>query len=231
MTDEYQPVRRHRHESGFTLIELLVALTLLGFGLSLLFGGFRLGTRVWEAGDGIAGRVADYQVTHRIFSRFLDRAYPLPSDERGQDRILFAGSPKSVRFVARMPSYPDQPGFYVISLQLEETPDASRLTMTRQPYQPLEASSADRMHLQESRLFESPHRFEFSYFGADDPNEEPDWHEHWKNRHRPPDLVRLMSRDADGAEAEWPAIIARPSITMDAACVVNRRADRCRLIE
>ena len=46
--------RRHElraAERGFTLLELLVAITLLGLLMAALFGGLRLGTRVWETAD------------------------------------------------------------------------------------------------------------------------------------------------------------------------------------
>ena len=38
-------------ERGFTLLELLISMSLLGLLMLGLFGGLRLGARVWEAGD------------------------------------------------------------------------------------------------------------------------------------------------------------------------------------
>ena len=34
---------------GFSLLELLIGLTLLGFILTLLFGGFRLASKSWDS--------------------------------------------------------------------------------------------------------------------------------------------------------------------------------------
>jgi prepilin-type N-terminal cleavage/methylation domain-containing protein len=42
---------RRATEHGFTLLELLVAITLLGLLMAALFGGLRLGARVWETAD------------------------------------------------------------------------------------------------------------------------------------------------------------------------------------
>ena len=36
---------------GFTLLELLAAIMLLGLLMAVLFGGLRLGARVWETAD------------------------------------------------------------------------------------------------------------------------------------------------------------------------------------
>ena len=50
---------RANGERGFTLLELLIAMTLLGLLMLGLFGGLRLGARVWEAGDARAAYEAE----------------------------------------------------------------------------------------------------------------------------------------------------------------------------
>lgn len=68
-----------RREVGFTLLELLIAITILGLLATILFGGLRFGTRVWNTGDQALERFSEVQSAYEVMRRTLTRAVPLPS--------------------------------------------------------------------------------------------------------------------------------------------------------
>ncbi len=65
---------RHPVDQGFTLLELLVAITLLGLLMAALFGGLRLGARVWETGETRLDASARVQIVQDFLRQRLAEA-------------------------------------------------------------------------------------------------------------------------------------------------------------
>lgn len=68
---------------GFTLLELLIGMTLLGFMLALLFGGFRLAANSWDAVTARTERTTDEQLGRAFLRRLLTMAAVRRSSQAG----------------------------------------------------------------------------------------------------------------------------------------------------
>ena len=206
-------------QRGFTLIEILVAMTLLGVVMVLLFGGLRLGTRVWESGDESVEELARLEVVQGFIRRHLSQAYPLVvSDSRGERRISFVGRSDTLEFTTLMPAHLGAGGLHrlVLSVAADGADGAGkRLVLRRRLFEPgvevpLGRPGAEDEH--ESVLLEHISGAAFSYYGATEADEEPAWRDAWEDAPSPPLLVRLGVTFPKGDRRYWPELVVRPRI-------------------
>ncbi len=191
-------------------------MTLLGIVMVLLFGGLRLGTRVWESGDESAEELARLEVVQGFIRRHLSQAYPLVvSDSRGERRISFVGRPDTLEFTTLMPAHLGAGGFHSLVLSVVADRAGKRLVLRRRLFQPgvedsLGLPGAEDEH--ESVLLERISGAEFSYYGATEVNQEPEWRNAWEGAQSPPLLVRLGVTFPKGDRRYWPELVVRPRI-------------------
>jgi general secretion pathway protein J len=186
-----------KRSSGFTLIELIIGMTLLGFILALLFGGFRLASNSWNAVEDRAERSADEQAGRALVRQLITYAQPLHSKQLTDKRLSFAGESG----VLRMTTALGQIGLRVVELAVERD-DAAVESPTRRAgvrlvlrHGPL---AYDNKSLIEAELSEPGHHLltgleaiTFSYFGIEKPDAPPRWHEKWLDSEKFPRLVRV----------------------------------------
>ncbi len=206
-------------QRGFTLLELLVAMTLLAIVMVLLFGGLRLGTRAWESGEERSEELARLEVVQGFIRRQLSQAYPLVMPvNRAERRISFTGRPDTLEFTTLMPAHLGVGGFHRLVLSVAAvTADGAgkRLVMRRRLFQPGVDDSPglpDAEDEHESVLLERISGAEFSYYGATEANEEPEWRDAWEGAPSPPLLVRLGVTFPKGDRRYWPELVVRPRI-------------------
>ena len=65
-----------RAARGFSLLELVIGMTLLGFIVALLFGGFRLAANSWDAVETRVERTNDQQLARALVRRLLEQMQP-----------------------------------------------------------------------------------------------------------------------------------------------------------
>lgn len=199
-----------RAERGFTLIELLVSMTLLALILTMLFGGLRTGTRVWEATAARADEIARLQAVHGFLRRQIAGLYPIVERQRNRRPLSsFAGAPEHLRFVGLLPAHFGFAGFQVIEVGLTEDESGHHLGVAWHGYggageTPSEAQTAV--------LIEAVESVAFSYFGSLTRRDEPQWHPDWRDAEAAPKLVRLALTFADGDRRYWPLLVVRPAI-------------------
>ena len=228
-----------REDSGFTLLELLIAMTLLSFGLALLFGSLSLGGRAWETAADRVGTVSDHQVVHRLMRDHLSRVFPLvlgdyttlAGSPKNELRYAFEGRPDRIAFAAFMPPYPDVGGLYLIAFQASGGADGTQLRLLRS----LHTTDVDEMEIDDPDesvlLSEAPHAMAFSYYGPSEANQELAWQDRWVDRDDFPMLVRFAIGPMEEAAEIWPDLIVRLAINMDAACIAPSGVGKCRLVE
>ena len=205
-----RPVRAR----GFTLLELVVALALLAVMLSLLFGGLRLGTRVWNAVEQRTVTLHDNQLAAHFILRQIEQARPVfLRDSSGAPAAGFAGNPTALQFVAPLASRAGAGGLYRLSLDVVNTGEQTRrlelsytLFQTEQ-WEAYGASDAPRTVV----LYQTLSEVEFSYFGSPAPKTPARWLSTWQDPENLPRLVRLRLRLGGGGET-WRELIAAPKV-------------------
>ena len=185
-------------QPGFTLLELLIAMTLMGIILVMLYGGLRLGMRSWEVGEARADSINELRVVQDFIRRQLRQAVTttrMTDDNQGR-AIAFEGEPERVVFVAPMLEYLGLGGLYVIQIDAIEDAESAHLRVRWWPFRPDafeqgEDSGVEGGGVEETVLLSGVSELQWSYFGASEPNADPQWYEHWENTSQPPMLVRL----------------------------------------
>ena len=113
---------------GFTLLELLAAIMLLGLLMAVLFGGLRLGARVWETADARLDASTRIQIVQDFVRQRLAETLPLealaPEQAQGSDFApLFQGTAQTVRFAGLMPENLGA-GLYLMELVVADSGEA-----------------------------------------------------------------------------------------------------------
>ena len=117
---QWTPRGHSQGSAGFTLVELLVSLTLLGLISVALFGGFRFGTRAWEAGTAHADRLDEVQVVQGFLrGRLSQTMTPRHEGEEGKPEGLLTGDASVLRFTAPWLTSLNLGGLYKFELSLD----------------------------------------------------------------------------------------------------------------
>lgn len=211
MTAVARPTSR---EAGFTLVELLVAVTLLGFVSILLFGGLRLGTRVWERTE--TGFQSD-RALHRTESAMVDaigHAYPRFVHRSGTTgEVAFSGSSTSIALTAQT----GDAGLADVVITADQ--GAGSLTVVSRSEIAGAAAPA-------TTILPGVASATFSYFGTAAGDTEPRWHDTWQSQRVLPRLVRIVVRMRDGRQTPLDLTIA-PRIQAPMDCVFDVLTDNC----
>ncbi len=213
MTVPSSPPARER---GFTLIELLVALGILAMAASLLVAGMA-GT--WFAARGHGSEIGDGDVAaaQRILRARIERLTPVTRDDSANPIVQADGDQRLFSFVA--PPL-DRLG--------PDTPQSFRLFLTAAGDLVLFSANSldDRIDLRDrsmvgwrpTRLLSGARELEITYFGPTRDAGPARWQAEWRDRPRPPALVRVRVRFASGDRRVWPDLVVRPRTSSTANC-------------
>lgn len=212
------------HQSGLTLLEMLIALVLLSILLVLLFGGLRLASRSWSAGDRYVNQTAQMVAVQEFLRSRISQVFPyrIEPDREPADAVFlgYGAGPHEVRFVAPMPAASARGGLYMLRIGLAQNADGGKdLMLWRTPLNPgTEAlrSAADDGGTEAfapTILVKNVRDVDFSYFGRPAGSSGPPvWHSHWSDPTQAPRLVRMNLTLADGTD--WPPLIVAPRINV-----------------
>jgi general secretion pathway protein J len=197
--------------SGFTLIEVIISLTVLGFILLIIFGGFRLGLSAWDRGESIK----EEHQTSRIISQLVSKQvksivpYRVKTKKAEGDYLAFEGKPRSLKFVSSLPIKGNRAeGFVHTVYQFEEDgKEGGRLVLYEQRV--LNRDFFEEEPRQENRhiLMEGVSKLLFEYYQEENPskNQSEQWLEEWnaKEMKELPGGVRmtLTFREPEGKES------------------------------
>lgn len=207
---------------GFTLLELLIGMTLLGFILALLFGGFRLAVTSWDAVETRTERTNDEQLARALVRRLLAQVQPIRWKQAVNLPIAFVGGPGILRALAPLTAQAGAGGLRVIELgQEHEAATATgkgqlRLVLRHAPVRYDVADFAARLDEARSYLvLGNLDAVEFSYFGPEKKGEPPRWQDTWTNPEQLPQLVRLRlkSREEGWSDLVVALMLAPPAVS------------------
>jgi general secretion pathway protein J len=203
-------------EHGFTLLELLVAITLLGLLMAALFGGLRLGARVWETGETRLDAASRIQIVQDLVRQRLAQALPLETvlPEEGEDyQPLFLGRFDAVRFATLLPDHLGGE-LALMELALSDTGEAQglgNLVLRLRRLEPDAGIGWDAAP-EERILLERVESLELAYFGPRRQDELPEWWEAWEGQVELPQLVSMQLRFGEDDARQWPRLIVHPMI-------------------
>jgi general secretion pathway protein J len=213
---------------GFSLLELLIGLTLLGFILTLLFGGFRLASKSWDSISEISESTADAQSGRALLRRILVQIRPMRWKRAINQPITFEGDRSVLRAIAPVSGRPGSGGLRVVELSIEagDSNDGPlRLVLRDAPvhYDGERFSEglgdAGEGHVILSHL----DAVEFSYFGPEKRDDPPRWQTQWNNLEQLPQLIRIQVAEKLPG---WTDVIVAPMVTAN-TCRWNSFYQRC----
>lgn len=203
---------------GFTLVELLVAITLLGMLMAALFGGLRLGARVWETADERLDASMRTQVVQDFIRQRLAEMLPLetiPPELAAEARSepAFIGTTAAMRFASPLPEHLGA-GVYLMELALAEggaVDGTGSLVLRWRPFE-ADGQALEEVAPEERVLLENVQALELAYFGTIDPAQPPGWWQGWEGQAHLPRLisVRLLFPERD--PRAWPELIVQPML-------------------
>jgi len=198
-------------EAGFTLIELLIALTLLTVIASLLVnavGSARQALNVVDRRVTQASVPAVQSVLRRLLVEA--RANPDATQHADPDRA-FIGAPDKLRFLSSFVPQGQYGGLWRYEIVLDASAGAgqsSAVVLNQQLVRPASSTAGPPLR---TVVLKEVRALSVRYFGAEDKDSAPQWHETWRHPSR---LPRLVSVDvtfvrADGRQ--WtPLVVALP---------------------
>lgn len=195
--------------AGFTLVELLVALTLVGLISVALFGGFRFGTRAWEAGTARSERLDELQVAQAFLRGRLSQALvPSHESEDGEQKGLLIGNDTTVTFTAPWLTSLNLGGLYVFTLSFQDGDDGGELQLQ---WEPLGGAWNTRPGQEpdpgERVLLTGVETVALSYYGVQRRGEDPAWYDSWEDSPLLPQLLSLELTFAENGDRYWPKLV------------------------
>lgn len=211
---------------GFTLLELLIALTLLGFIMVLLFSGFRLSGKSWDAAQARIDENGAMQIDHAFLKHLLSQAYPFALKKAVNQPLVFNGAADRIEFIAPIPARSAPGGFQHVLLTVEPDKEARQIAFRHQPIDYASASLNPPEGERAAVFGRGAADIRFSYFGSDDERTPGTWRDTWSNPKRMPTLVRVSVKQP--AEARpWPEIVAPIRVQKAEDCVWDTFYNRC----
>lgn len=191
-----------RRIAGFTLLELLIGLTLLGIMLTLLFGGFRLALRSWDALEMRLHAGMDEHVALGLVRRLASSTQPLRSNHQPGQPLIFVGQPDRLVMVATLT---ESLGLRLIEISIVPRQDRLQLVLHESPLRyGRESLLTDTVAEAQPRvLIDNLQSAEFGFFGAPRINEVPGWYPHWDPADQFPTLVRLRLTPKGGGTFDF----------------------------
>jgi general secretion pathway protein J len=191
---------------GFTLLELLVVISMLTLIMTASFGALRLGNRSFEAGISRANQTEHFRATADLLRRQFSQLVPIIHEFNGKTVSSFIGNDERIRFIAPAPQNGGDAGLFVYTISARRIDDTQQLVLSYAPYDP---GHEEFNYLPVSRhqvLIGSLSDVRFSYYGASDPDDSPDWHAEWFAEDDTfPRMVRILPVPS-GKPPKWPGL-------------------------
>ena len=195
--------------AGFTLVELLVALTLVGLISVALFGGFRFGTRAWEAGTARTERLDELQVVQSFLRGRISQALvPGRESDDGEPKGLLVGGGTALTFTAPWLTSLNLGGLYVFKLSWQDDGEGGELLLQWEPLGgPWNTIPGEEPDPGERVLLKGVETAALSYYGVQKRGEDAAWYDSWEDSPLLPQLISLELTFAEDSKRYWPKLV------------------------
>ncbi len=194
-----------RRARGFTLIEMIVALSLLAFGLALVFGTLRGASKATENAEATAQRGERLRAVQGFLRTQLSAALPIAFafDVENGRAIFLRGSERKLEFVATMPGYLARGGPYLQTLELVDGEKGQKLLFKYQMITPDAPLDSER---EPAVLLDGIAEGSFEFRTLEESGGPAPWQSEWETRAELPPLLRMNVRFRD-ENRHWPDFI------------------------
>lgn len=200
---------RRQRQAGFTLLELLISIAILGLLSVMMVGGLNFGARVWERTEDVAqdqGRIAAVQsLLRRQIAQIASHQVRGPNR---QPRIAFEGGSQQLVFVAPLPQYLGQGGYYVIALEGRLRGQSHDLVLRWQPFDRERPNLILSGDAYEELLLTGLNEITFRYFGYSRRGVPTGWLTTWEDSTQLPELIDIGVAFDEDLEQVWPPLVA-----------------------
>ena len=204
-----------RRAGGFSMVEMLLAITLLSMLLALAYGGLRASARATEKGQVILDDSNRIRMAHQFVRRQLTQLQPLTFAEGDMEdqRVVFQGDARRIRYVAPMPGYLGYGGPQVQELEIVQGEEGLELVLSHALLQGFEEQF---LYLREPvLLLDKIQQAEFQFLGEDENGEITAWSAAWDNESVLPAAVSLDVAFVEEVYIQWPLLTT--SVRVDEA--------------
>ena len=193
--------------TGFTLVEVMITMTILGFILLIIFGGFRLSFSAWERGDSTKEELQRRRIISQLISQQIKSIVPyrIKTEKAEGDYLAFQGKSQSLKFVSALPVRTKRSeGFVYVVYEFKEGSFIfyEQRALNRNFF---EEEIKEEMKIS---LLEGVSNIRFEYYREADKEKNlmEEWVEEWdaKEEKKLPKLLRMTIsfKDGDGKDGE-----------------------------
>lgn len=210
-----------RASAGFTLVEVMIGLALLAMLMTVILTSIRLGNGIWSQAEARTDDQDAMTSVQTLLRRMVDAAQPaFASADPSDRRILFAGLPNALGFVAPLPGSGAAGPWTALDLHLMQSGSGQALALSWEEGEP--------PHPHIEPLLDHVASLRLDYFGPAAPGEAPQWQGRWPRADRLPALIRIRIERAGSHLPPWPDIILAPAVNANAICERDPTGTACR---
>jgi prepilin-type N-terminal cleavage/methylation domain-containing protein len=184
MTGAAARLRVARSDAGFSLIEVVVSMIVLALILAYLPSNVRFVRDTWDSTGRLDRQLGQEGAKDFITAR-LAEAMPLYDVSAAAPRLLFAGEPNALSFIAPSQNGPIGAGLYRFDLATRPAGTGVSLVAVMQPFGAPEGQG------EEHTLVEEAASAAFRYLGRVERLGKANWKDRWPGADTLPDAVEL----------------------------------------
>ncbi|MBT5230815.1 MAG: prepilin-type N-terminal cleavage/methylation domain-containing protein [Methylococcales bacterium] len=195
-------------QSGFTLLEVLIAMTLLGLLMVMLYQTLNLGSSSWNASEKRIAQVSKMRDAYRFIRKQIQRIKPTGDFQGPEEERKFVGREKRLTFVSNVPDNVGLSGPALHTLEVEDGAEGLQLRLKMaldHPDSEWVLTSVTDSDEEGYVLIAGASHIQFSYFGARNLGNKPEWFDQWEGENVP-SLIRLKV-DFESSVIAWPDLL------------------------
>jgi general secretion pathway protein J len=187
----------------------------------MILAGASTGHRVWEGIDTREAASEELESAQATVRDRLEQTYSVIAYEANPPLLDFSGAGETISFLASPPDVGRPAPLRRYRLALDNAGDLFLASVS-------DAAEHEAPADQTQVLLRGVRGLDIAYFGALNGESQPHWGRMWRDQPVLPQLVRVRLAFQPGDKRQWPDLIVRPRMTVDAGCQIDLATRRCK---